>query len=64
MQDSLPNTHIGLFVVVEAQVALSENIGDIFNPIMGQRNKDPLPNFRGAFVSLASKEQPTQRIRH
>jgi hypothetical protein len=49
LQDSFPNTHIGLLIVIEAQVAISENIGGIFNLTIGQRNKVP-PNFRGAFV--------------
>jgi hypothetical protein len=55
LQDSFLNTHIGLLIVMEAQVALSENTGGIFNLIIGKAEPDPLSTLEEPLFSLASK---------
>lgn len=41
LQDSFPNTYSRLLIAIEAQVALSGDIGGIVNLIIGQRSKFP-----------------------
>jgi hypothetical protein len=56
------STCIGLLIVIEARASFSKNIEGFFNFVLNSETRS-LPPLVEHLFSLASKEQPAQRIR-